>query len=219
MRFCKSILLTAAISLLPLASQATTVKSDPTLSIDGLTFNDFSCNVTSGGIASPGGCGKIAVSTITHPGTGLQFSSGFTAGSFGFVSFDDATINYHLTSNAPIDSIGLDFNGTFYGYAISSVTETVYSGDKEVGFATVACGTGAGCTRTDNISLDGSFTNLWVTKDINVSSFLGISQISYIDQTFDAASAPEPSSIAMIGAGLLGVAALRRRRAKGVTKA
>lgn len=209
MRFSKSILITAAAALLPLVSQATTVSSNPTLSISGLTFNDFTCNVTKGGVASPGGCGQIAVSTITQPGTGIQFSSGFTAGSLGFVSFDDATVNYHVTSSTGLDRIGLDFNGTFYGYAVSSVSETVYNDGKQVGFASVACGTETGCNRQEYVSLDGSYNDLYVTKDINVSSYLGLAQISFVDQTF--ATAPEPASFAMLGIGLLGAGLLRRR--------
>lgn len=216
MRFSKSILITAAAALLPLVSQAATVSSNPTLSISGLTFNDFSCDVTYGGVASPGGCGQIAVSTITQPGTGIQFSSGFTAGSLYFVSFDDATINYHVTSASGLNQIGLDFNGTFYGYAVSSVTETVYNDGKQVGFASVACGTDIGCTRQENISLNGSYNDLYVTKDINVSSYLGLAQISYVDQTF--APAPEPASFAMLGIGLLG-AGLLRSRSKTAVKA
>ena len=218
MRFSKAILLSAATMMLPFLGQATSVSSDPTLMVGGMTFNDFSCNVTHQGVAGPRGCGMIAVSTITHPGTGIQFSSGFSAGSIGFVSFDDATINYHVNSAKGIDTVGLDFNGTFYGYAVSSVTETIFNGDgKEVGFASVACGPnslGVGCKRTDSIKLDGTYTNLYIQKDINVSSFVGLSEISYVDQTF--ANAPEPSSFAMLGAGLLGAAGLLRRRAKSV---
>jgi hypothetical protein len=79
MRFCKSILITAAISLLPLASQAANVKSNPTLSIGGMTFDDFSCHITSEHLATPGGCGAIDVSPINWPETGLQFWSDFNA--------------------------------------------------------------------------------------------------------------------------------------------
>lgn len=216
MRISKAILLSAATLMLPFLGQATSVQSDPTLMIGGMTFNDFSCTVTHQGAAGPRGCGNIAVSTITHPGTGIQFASGFVAGSLGFVSFDDAVINYHVNSTAGIDKVGLDFNGTFYGYAVSSVTESIFnSNGTMVGFASVACGPDAvGCKRTDNITLNGTYTDLYIQKDINVSSFVGLSEISYIDQTF--ADAPEPSSFAMLGAGLLGAAGLLRRRAKSL---
>jgi hypothetical protein len=220
MRFHKSILFAAALSLLPLASQARSIKSDPTLSVDGMTFNDFSCTVAKGGSAGPNTCGPIHVSTVTQPGDGLRFSSEFKASSFGSVSFDDATINYHVSSKTGIDAIGLDFDGAFYGYAISSVTESIYNSDgQQVGFARVVCGTEPGCSYWDAMSLDGRYKDLWVKQDIDVASFVGGANIGYIDDVFNNATAPEPASIGLVGASLLGVAILGRRRIKAVTKA
>lgn len=215
MRFDKSILLTVAVSLLPLASQGRSVKSDPTLSTGGITFSDFSCNVTKIHGASPNNCGSIAVSTINWPADGLQFSGDFNANSNKYVSFDNTTLKYLVTSDSAINSIGLDFDGTFYGEAISSVTESIYSNGHQVGFAEIACGTAVGCTRSNTITLDGSFRDLWVTENIDVASYLGVANIVYVNNTFDSAIAPEPSSMALIGAGLLGVAAFRRRSRKG----
>ena len=211
MQFSKSILIAAVAVLSPLASQASSVTSNPTLSVAGLTFNDFSCSMTKGGIfATPNSCGKINVNTITSPGNGIQISSGFNA---ALGSFDDAVINYSVSSNAPINTVGLDFNGTFEGMAISSVTETVFSGGRQVGFAQVSCST-FGCSRTDTISLDGPYSSLNIQKDIYVGAALGVAQTSIIDQTFgtDAAPTPEPSSMALFGSGLIGAAMLFRRK-------
>jgi PEP-CTERM motif len=216
LRFSKSILVTALALASPFITRATTVKSNPTLTIGNLTFSNFTCDVTKGGsFVTPGGCGKINVSTITDPGTGIQFSSGWTA---FHNSFDDAVINYHVSSTSGIDTIGLDFNGIFEGYAVSSVTESVYAGGKLVGFAEVACGTDPiGCERSDSIKLDGTYKNLYVQKDINVTAWTGLAQISYVDQTF--ADAPEPTSMALFGSGLIGVVSLLRRRAKSQKEA
>lgn len=214
MRFYNSILLTAAVSLLPLASQGRSVKSDPTLSTGGVTFSDFTCKVTEVHRGSPDSCGSIGVSAINWPADGLQFSGDFNANSNKYLSFGNTTLKYLVTSESAINSVDLDFDGTFYGEAISSVTETVYSNGHQVGFAEIACGNAMGCTRSNTITLDGSFKDLWVTENIDVASYLGVANIVFVNNTFDSAVAPEPSSIAMIGAGLLGVAALRRRNRK-----
>jgi hypothetical protein len=193
-----------------LAIQAAPVTSNPSLSINGLNFSGFSCHITKSGIfADPDHCNDINVDTTTIPGSGIEISSGFTAGAF---SFDDAVIRYHVSSTSGINSVGLDFNGTFLGLAISSVTESVFSGDHLAGMATVACSL-AGCNLTDNIALDGSYNDLYIKKDINVSGSFGVAQISIIDQTFGT-DAPEPASLALFGSGLLGAALLLRRRVK-----
>ena len=215
MRFDKAILLTVAVSLLPLVVQGGSVKSNPTLSSGGVTFSDFSCKVTNVHGASPNSCGSVDVSAINWPADGLQFSSDFNANSNKHLSFDNTTLKYLVTSDSAINSIGLDFDGTFYGEAISSVTETFYNNGHQVGFAEIACGTAVGCTRSNSITLDGSFKDLWVTENIDVASYLGVANIVYVNNTFDSAVAPEPSSLALIGAGLMGVAALRRRTRKG----
>ncbi len=212
MQFSKQIILAAIAMIAPAVIQAAPMNS-PALSIDGLNFDSFTCSISKGGVlANPNNCGQVNVETITHPGVGIEFSSGFTA--LGN-SFDDATINYHVSSKTGISSVGLDFNGLFEGFAVSSVTETILNSmGTQVGFASVSCGADIGCTRTDSIALSGTYDNLYIQKDINVASASGgHAGISIVDQTF-ATAAPEPSSIALMGSGLLAAAAFLRRKAK-----
>jgi hypothetical protein len=209
LHFSKKLILAAVACLAPVVGHAAPVSSNPSLSVNGLNFGNFGCTVTKGGaLAFPNNCSQIDVSTITQPGSGIAFSSGFTA---ALGSFDDATISYNVSSAKGISSVGLDFNGTFFGLGISSVTESIYSGNMLVGFAQVSCGVVGGCNRTDSISLNGVYNNLFVKKDINVSATLGSAQTSFVDQTFTTA-APEPGSTALLGSGLLGLAGLMRRR-------
>jgi hypothetical protein len=206
MQFSKSLLISAVGLLLPLLGQAAPISSNPTLMVGGMTFSNFDCTVT--GTGSPHSCGQIDVKTITSPGIGIQIDSGFEALPF---QFTDAAITYDLLAPGGIDHIGLSFDGYFYGLAITSVTESVYSGSTLVGSATVACGVFAGCTKTATVNLNGIYNNLHVEKDIFVGASLGVAGTSIIDQTF--ADAPEPSSIALLGSGLfLAAAAMRRSR-------
>jgi hypothetical protein len=209
LRFSKTFLITAIAALAPIATFADSVKvtSNPTLSVAGLSFGDFTCSVTKGGIsATPSHCNQINVAAITNPGNGIQFTSGFFAAP---LSFDDAALTYNVASAAGITSVNLDFNGTFFGLAVSSVTESIFSDGHLLKTASVSCDL-AGCNRTDQISLDGVYHNLHVEKDIYTGAFLGTAQSSIIDQTF--AQTPEPGSIALMGIGLLAAGGLLRRR-------
>jgi hypothetical protein len=94
------------LSLASAISYADSLTSNPSLSAGALDFSGFTCSVTKGGLAAtPDGCGEINVNTITSPGTGIQFSSGFFAAPG---SFDDAVLTYHVSSAASdISSVGL----------------------------------------------------------------------------------------------------------------
>ena len=210
MNFGKKLMLTAVAILAPVMMNAAPVTSNPALSVNGLSFNNFTCSLTLNGAgAQPSSCDQINVNTITKPGYGIEFSSGFTT-EFNS-SFDDAVLHFDVSSTDGISAIGLGFNGTFLGLGVSSVTEQVYHGEQLVGSASVNCNI-LGCSQTENILLDGIYSNLHIIKDINVNSgILGLAQISNVDQTFT--TTPEPSTTALLGLGLVSASFFARRRA------
>lgn len=181
-------------------------------SSNGMTFDDFTASLTMGGIgiSTPYSPSQIDVSLISNPTTtGLQINSGFQA---TFYAFNDAALTYTASSATGISSIGLSFDGYFGGLGISSVTENVYSDPNHqdlVGSATVSCSL-AGCSKTDDIALNGIYDTVYVTKDIYVGASFGSAGQSIIDQTYT--QVPEPASMALLGSGLFGLGMLRRRR-------
>jgi len=211
LKFSKTLLVTAIAALAPIASHADPITHHTNLSVAGMTFDNFTCEVHATGFASPDSCRQISVDTITKPGDGIQFTSNFLAGSAFFTSGTDAALTYDVSSAAGIKSVGLDFNGELLGFAISSVTENVWNGNQLLATAYVGCDIG-GCSRTDEISLDGVYNNLHIEKDIQLASYLGYTDASIIDQTF--CQAPEPGSIALMGIGLLAAGSVLRRRTR-----
>lgn len=206
-----------AIAMVGAGSAAATTITTPGLSVTsgGLTFSNFSCAFNGSGM-NAGACSTIDVASLGSNPTGIQFSTNLAV--LG-VSSADAALAFNLTSAQSITSVGLSFNSNFLGMDVNSVTENIYDAVNGalVGTMTVHCGVNTGCASTtvDSVNLNGAYTSLYVTKDINLSSFDSASSgtTSIVTQTFTAT--PEPMSVAMIGGGLvlLGVARLRKNKA------
>lgn len=215
MKCLKTPLLAAAVALVGAGLAAASPITTPGLTVTSgpLTFSNFTCSFNASGNYA-GACSTISVDALTPQPTGIQFSTNLAV--LG-VSSADAALTFNLTSTQGISNVGLSFNSNFLGMDINSVTENVYTsnGGALVGSAVVHCGVITGCaaTTTDSIALNGSYTSLYITKDINLASFDGNSSgtTSIITQTF---ATPEPMSMSLIGAGLavLGLARVRKNR-------
>jgi hypothetical protein len=76
--------------------------------------------------------------------------------------------------------------------------------------------TSVGGRLSDMTTFDSKHPALFVTKDIGILGGTGRPTLSILDQTFSQITNPEPSTIALVVAGLpiAGILALRRRKAK-----
>jgi hypothetical protein len=143
---------------------------------------------------------------------GIQFQG-------GFVATDDALMDVHLSyqvnvtnSDNLISGANLSFNGVVVGSGgLAQVTESVYTNMNYLYGNMSVSVTPSSSLYSTNMVIDPPQAQLNLDKDvINYAIQLSYSSISTINQSF--VQVPEPSTIALAGAGLAGLLILRRRR-------
>ncbi|MGD1017837.1 MAG: PEP-CTERM sorting domain-containing protein [Verrucomicrobiia bacterium] len=126
-----------------------------------------------------------------------------------------------------ISDVQLQVVGSASGLGVANVAETISTeGFGSGAIANLAVNFGAsGATPpggTDTVTLSAPQSMIWITKDVIVSGdpdgypetnpSQDVGTISVIDQTFSQVQVPEPSTMALLGAGLAGLLIVRRRK-------
>ena len=148
---------------------------------------------------------------------GFNFSGIGLAAGPGVVM--DITIGYTVTCiavGACITSNHLDFNGISSGTGLASVTDNICLGSSVPGCASplqlVARALNNGGPLAAN-STNAAVHMENVSKDMSAAGGNGSATISVVNNTVDQ-SVPEPATLALLGASLFSMAAIRRRKTR-----
>jgi len=192
----------------------------PVCTIGGLTFTNFSYNLDAGSFTTVPLDVAVEVATVTGGQAILEFNPDLAASSDleledqvvgGVLGVDlGATIGGTGFVNETVCSIfvstGICPTADLYGTLnVTSTGDTV-----TIGVAGSLCATG--CTSSTagglaTISFGSSVGQVWIIKNINSGS----APFSEVEQSY---LVPEPMTFSLIGAGLLGLGLMGRRRSR-----
>lgn len=195
--------------------------------IDGdKIFSNFSFSIASAVGNTVADVNQLQVNPLGGSTVGLSITGGLAA--FGAGSFLDVILGYTVTvldPNQRINELSLLFNGQGTGLpglddVLVSITEQATFNGGVVGQIAVSAPLDLQDPPFEvvDIPLNGLFTTLDIEKDIiiavagNAAAGTG-GTISTIDQDYGQVQVPEPATLALIGAGLVGAGLLRRRKA------
>lgn len=164
-------------------------------------------------ISGDPGASNIFVEGIEEHGNdyGIQFQGGF----FSMNGSMDVVLSYQVTvtnSANLISGANLSFNGFEFGSnGVAEVTEQVLTNTSDLyGQMEVYASPGSNVLST-SLAINPPQPQLNLDKDVFTYSIgLSFASISTINQSY--MQVPEPSTVALVGMGLVGVLALRRRR-------
>ncbi|HTS76577.1 MAG TPA: PEP-CTERM sorting domain-containing protein [Bryobacteraceae bacterium] len=197
-----------------------------------LEFSNFSYSDSASPSSAAIPAASVDVSFIS--GGGIVFGAGWDVRTQnnGSSEEQDSTVYFSVTgiNGALIDDINLNFDGSYTGNGVSSVTEKYCAGVTNVNNCTnPASSFGVSNPPSNDSDKEVTFSpvdSIAVSKDINVTSGPDVqvpgndcwrfdpstANISTVTDSFSTTAAPEPSTLLLLGGGLLGIGLIRKRR-------
>jgi len=196
-----------AVASCSLGTMATYSATGFSCTIGSLTFSDFSYSSASFGGATAVPADGITVSPITSGSEiGFEFEAPWSVSSD---QGEDSAIGYTVTATAGTIS---DLVLSMAGFGVRN------GGNVSIGETSVTPPLSllvfdnlSGAQATDSVTGLNLLT-ITLIKDIALAGNNGVATLSIVDNTFSTSSVPEPTSILLFGAGLVGLAGYLRRR-------
>lgn len=160
-----------------------------------------------------------------NPGIRFQTASGAPAFSVDDFNLLDVEFTFKVSVLNPlyqIDSVSLAVDGLIEGedssvaigddIATNSAALDPLSGGNVTSFDPwVAVSSPGPLNGSDSASFD-PLSEIWVKKDIFLASDGGIVNVNWIDQNFHQTAVPEPTTMLLMGVGLLGICGVTRKK-------
>jgi hypothetical protein len=173
-------------------------------SVGNLLFSNFTYTSSASGSAVAISASGIEVTPLVVNGeVGLNFSAGWSAGPGQGL---DSLIGFTVTAmTGSISDMSLSMGGAgFSNSGVATVAENASNGTNLFVFDDAG-----GTSLTDSATFV-PVTSLTVSKDVTVDGFAdGTAAISSVNNLYS--STPEPTTLGLLGTGLIGLAGLLRR--------
>ena len=185
-----------ALSLLDLNAGAVFASSD-----GSLTFTTDPGSVVLSGVLSP----DLSLYTVTPQALGFRLS-GPAAAADGGIGLLELDFRVSAASGMAIDSASLFMGGIALGSGAMALAGDAFSNGTVLGTAL----TGGGLAATMDTEAFAPVAFLDVTKSLQVITFAPaqVAAVTAVEQTWSLVELPEPAALALLGAGLLGLASM-----------